>query len=123
MAGLEGLERVKVENINPQVDCFVFPDGHFVMVLRNRPSVLRDVVFTNQVRNRSINPDEDVGYGAGVQAAIFTVVESLQAQNLLLPDTSSSPIGLRTIGGCHVEADRTKHHHSCEGGTDVHDAR
>ena len=66
------------------MDCFVFPDGHSVMVLRHRPSVLRDVVFTNQVRNISVNPDEDVGYGAAVQAAIFTVVESSQAQNLLL---------------------------------------
>merc|ERR1712036_186893 len=33
MAGLEGLEGIKVENIKPQVDRFVFPDGHGVIVL------------------------------------------------------------------------------------------
>merc|ERR1740127_18598 len=33
MAGLEGCEGIKVENIKPQVDRFVFPDGHGVIVL------------------------------------------------------------------------------------------
>merc|ERR1712093_773746 len=33
MAGLEGLEGMKVENIKPQVDRFVFPDGHGVIIL------------------------------------------------------------------------------------------
>merc|ERR1712070_1174995 len=33
MAGLEGFEGIKVENIKPQVDRFVFPDGHGVIVL------------------------------------------------------------------------------------------
>ena len=32
-AGPEGLEGVKVENFKPQVDRFVFPDGHSVIVL------------------------------------------------------------------------------------------
>ena len=58
--------------------------------LRHWASVLRDVMFMNRVPNRSVNPDEDVGYGAAVQAAIFTVVGSSQAQILLLPDTTSS---------------------------------
>merc|ERR1711920_619272 len=33
MAGLEGFAGIKVENIKPQVDRFVFPDGHGVIVL------------------------------------------------------------------------------------------
>merc|ERR1712051_1094444 len=33
MAGLEQMEGIKVENIKPQVDRFVFPDGHGVIVL------------------------------------------------------------------------------------------
>ena len=33
MAGLEGFPGIKVENIKPQVDRFLFPDGHGVIVL------------------------------------------------------------------------------------------
>merc|ERR1712050_88444 len=33
MDGLEKMEGMKVENIKPQVDRFVFPDGHGVIVL------------------------------------------------------------------------------------------
>merc|ERR1712071_447640 len=40
MAGLEGFEGIKVENIKPQVDRFVFPDGH--------PSFVMSCSFTNQ---------------------------------------------------------------------------
>ena len=95
--------------------------------LRHWPSVLRDVVFVHESgaeeSNRSINPDEDVGYGAAVQAAIFAVVGSSQAQDLLLVGTTSSSTALEMTGG-HDEADRTKHHHySREEGTDVHGAR
>merc|ERR1712038_1942801 len=41
MAGLEGFPGIKVENIKPQVDRFVFPDGHGVIVM--------SCSFTNQV--------------------------------------------------------------------------
>merc|ERR1712139_236593 len=41
MAGLEGMEGIKVENIKPQVDRFVFPAGH--------PSFVMSCSFTNQV--------------------------------------------------------------------------
>merc|ERR1712006_56589 len=34
MAGIEVFEGIKVENIKPQVDRFVFPDGHGVSCLR-----------------------------------------------------------------------------------------
>merc|ERR1719223_1659212 len=49
MAGLEGFEGIKVENIKPQVDRFVFPDGHGVIVLATgRPSFVMSCSFTNQ---------------------------------------------------------------------------
>merc|ERR1712023_329625 len=60
MAGLEGMEGIKVENIKPQVDRFVFPDGHGVIVLASgrllnlgcatgHPSFVMSCSFTNQV--------------------------------------------------------------------------
>ena len=33
MAGIEGMESIKVQNIKPQVGRFVFPDGHGVIIL------------------------------------------------------------------------------------------
>jgi len=59
MAGLEGFEGMKVENIKPQVDRFVFPDGHGVIVLASgrllnlgcatgHPSFVMSCSFTNQ---------------------------------------------------------------------------
>jgi len=59
MAGLEGMEGVKCENIKPQVDRFVFPDGHGVIVLAagrllnlgcatGHPSFVMSCSFTNQ---------------------------------------------------------------------------
>jgi len=60
MAGLEGMEGVKMETIKPQVDRFVFPDGHGVIVLASgrllnlgcatgHPSFVMSCSFTNQV--------------------------------------------------------------------------
>merc|ERR1712178_477358 len=60
MAGLEGFEGIKVENIKPQVDRFVFPDGHGVIILASgrlcnlgcatgHPSFVMSCSFTNQV--------------------------------------------------------------------------
>merc|ERR1712072_1402123 len=60
MAGIEGLEGIKVENIKPQVDRFVFPDGHVVIILASgrlcnlgcatgHPSFVMSCSFTNQV--------------------------------------------------------------------------
>merc|ERR1712100_134411 len=59
MAGLEGMAGVTVENIKPQVDRFVFPDGHGVIVLASgrllnlgcatgHPSFVMSCSFTNQ---------------------------------------------------------------------------
>merc|ERR1711868_237735 len=60
MAGLESCEGVKCENIKPQVDRFVFPDGHGVILLAagrllnlgcatGHPSFVMSRSFTNQV--------------------------------------------------------------------------
>jgi len=60
MAGLEGFPGIVVENIKPQVDRFVFPDGHGVIVLASgrllnlgcatgHPSFVMSCSFTNQV--------------------------------------------------------------------------
>merc|ERR1711971_1456785 len=60
MAGLEKVEGIKVENIKPQVDRFVFPDGHGVIILASgrlcnlgcatgHPSFVMSCSFTNQV--------------------------------------------------------------------------
>merc|ERR1711904_505716 len=60
MAGLEGLAGIKVENIKPQVDRFLFPDGHGVIILASgrlcnlgcatgHPSFVMSCSFTNQV--------------------------------------------------------------------------
>merc|ERR1711901_10935 len=57
---LEKFEGIKVENIKPQVDRFVFPDGHGVIVLASgrlcnlgcatgHPSFVMSCSFTNQV--------------------------------------------------------------------------
>merc|ERR1711981_1381496 len=59
MAGLEGMKGIKVENIKPQVDRFVFPDGHGVIILASgrllnlgcatgHPSFVMSCSFTNQ---------------------------------------------------------------------------
>merc|ERR1712056_78099 len=58
MAGLEGFAGIKVENIKPQVDRFVFPDGHGIIVLAagrllnlgcatGHPSFVMSCSFTN----------------------------------------------------------------------------
>merc|ERR1712025_1359206 len=60
MAGLEGSEGVKIENIKPQVDKFVFPNGNGIIVLASgrllnlgcatdHPSFVMSCSFTNQV--------------------------------------------------------------------------
>merc|ERR1712022_58035 len=60
MAGLEKMPGMKVENIKAQVDRFVFPDGHGVIVLASgrllnlgcatgHPSFVMSCSFTNQV--------------------------------------------------------------------------
>merc|ERR1712217_418309 len=60
MDRLEGFPGIKIENIKPQVDRFVFPDGHGVIILASgrllnlgcatgHPSFVMSCSFTNQV--------------------------------------------------------------------------
>jgi len=60
MAGVENFPGIKCENIKPQVDRFVFPDGHGVIILASgrllnlgcatgHPSFVMSCSFTNQV--------------------------------------------------------------------------
>merc|ERR1712108_91413 len=60
MAGLEGAQGIKVDNIKPQVDRFVFPNGTGIIVLASgrllnlgcatgHPSFVMSCSFTNQV--------------------------------------------------------------------------
>merc|ERR1712093_186825 len=58
MAGLEAFQGIKQENIKPQVDRYVFPDGHDIIVLAagrllnlgcatGHPSFVMSCSFTN----------------------------------------------------------------------------
>merc|ERR1711981_77611 len=60
MAGVEGFPGIKRQNIKPQVDRFIFPDGHGVIILAEgrlmnlgcatgHPSFVMSCSFTNQV--------------------------------------------------------------------------
>merc|ERR1712118_431114 len=60
MAGLESFPGIKIDNTKPQVDRFIFPDGHGVIVLASgrllnlgcatgHPSFVMSCSFTNQV--------------------------------------------------------------------------
>merc|ERR1711953_1064238 len=60
MTALEGCPGIKVENIKPQVDRFIFPDGHGIIMLASgrlcnlgcatgHPSFVMSCSFTNQV--------------------------------------------------------------------------
>merc|ERR1712183_248799 len=60
MAGLENFPGIKIDNIKPQVDRFVFPDGHGIIVLASgrllnlccatgHPSFVMSCSFSNQV--------------------------------------------------------------------------
>merc|ERR1711982_191299 len=60
MAGLEAVQGIKLENIKPQVDRYVFPDGHGIIVLAagrllnlgcatGHPSFVMSCSFSNQV--------------------------------------------------------------------------
>merc|ERR1712093_517563 len=74
MAGLEGFPGIKVENIKPQVDRFVFSDGHGVIVLASgrllnlgcatgHPSFVMSCSFTNQVLAQlALLKKEEKGY-------------------------------------------------------------
>merc|ERR1712214_170574 len=78
MAGLEGFPGIKCENIKAQVDRYVFPDGHGIIVLAagrllnlgcatGHPSFVMSCSFTNQALAQiELWKEKDSGkYGTG----------------------------------------------------------
>lgn len=55
--------------------------------------------FNGKELNKSINPDEAVAYGAAVQAALLTGVESEKTKSVVLLDVAPLTLGIETAGG------------------------
>ena len=55
--------------------------------------------FNGKELNKSINPDECVAYGAGVQAAILSGVQDEKLGQVLLLDVAPLSLGIETAGG------------------------
>jgi heat shock protein 1/8 len=55
--------------------------------------------FDDKQLNRSINPDEAVAYGAAVQAAVLSGVQSEATSGVILLDVAPLSLGIETAGG------------------------
>ena len=55
--------------------------------------------FSGKELNKSINPDEAVAYGATVQAAILSGVQSEKTDNMVVLDVAALSLGIETAGG------------------------
>jgi adenosylhomocysteinase len=84
MAGLKKLRGIRRENIKPQVDKWVFPDGHCILVLAEgrlvnlgcatgHPSFVMSNSFTNQVMAQI----ELFHHGRGYEKKVFVLPKSL----------------------------------------------
>merc|ERR1712115_530337 len=118
MAGVENFPGIKVENIKPQVDRFVFPDGHGVIVLASgrllnlgcatgHPSFVMSCSFTNQVLAQlDLLKKEEKGYKNDVYLlpkALDEKVASLHlpalgAEMTVLSKEQADYIGVGTAG-------------------------
>merc|ERR1712125_116480 len=87
MAGLEAFPGIKVENIKPRVNRFVFPDGHGVIVLASgrlcnlgcatgHPSFVMSCSFTNQVLAQS-DILKNVKEGKGYKNEVYLLPKEL----------------------------------------------
>ena len=61
-------------------------------------SLLQDFMGSRDL-NKSINPDEAVAYGAAVQAAVLTGVDSDVVKDVFLWDIAPLSLGIETTGG------------------------
>jgi len=102
MARLEGFPGMKVENIKPQVDRFVFPDGHGVIVLASgrllnlgcatgHPSFVMSCSFTNQVLAQ-LDLLENTKKNKGYKNDVYLLPKELDEKvaNLHLPALGAS---------------------------------
>lgn len=55
-------------------------------------------LFSGKELNKSINPDEAVAYGAAVQAAILTGVQSEKTESMVVLDVTPLSLGIETSG-------------------------
>jgi len=97
MAGVENFPGIKVENIKPQVDRFVFPDGHGVIILASgrlmnlgcatgHPSFVMSCSFTNQVLAQ-LDLLENTKQSKGYKNDVYLLPKNLDEKvaNLHLP--------------------------------------
>merc|ERR1719152_1068530 len=105
MAGLEGFEGIKVENIKPQVDRFVFPDGHGVIILASgrlcnlgcatgHPSFVMSCSFTNQVLAQ-LDIRKNVLENKGYKNEVYLLPKEL--------DEKVARLHLPALGACLTE--------------------
>merc|ERR1712083_26967 len=118
MAELEGFPGIKCENIKPQVDRFVFPDGHGVIILASgrllnlgcatgHPSFVMSCSFTNQVLAQlDLLTAKEKGYKAQVyllpkeldEKVASLHLPALGAQMTTLTKEQADYIGVKVAG-------------------------